>query len=282
MIVNLRAVNSAMMSFYGVDRPFDISLPQFMNFDTNLRNAGYSSYAEYLKAFYGVSNLSDLTLNQKYDVLGTANGTQTGVTYWKDNTVEGKAIPASELGSLTNEFKIWGLLGLNKDSTDAAQFPYVPNYHMMETDSEVLEFAYEYLYENGLRFSFDQLYYEFDSTDQYYGVGGDYGIKAYVEKTPGSTANVDEIFAGLVLRNGDSIELDDVTAGLYVPNAWNQYRLYDFGFTLYFEEYGSGIIPATSDFTNILLWGTIFLSSVAIAIYLILGLLRKRRKQEDE
>jgi len=234
MMVPLRCTNDAICSFYGVDHTFDVTLPQIMHLDENLAARGYSSYAHYLKSYYGVASLSNLPPATVYNILGTTNGAQSAITNWRDNTIGGKPIPASELGSLTNEFRIWGLLHLNGDSRDAAQYPYVPNFFMMETDPEVLQLAYDYLYTDGLRFSFDQLTQPFDTTDNEHGRGGDFGIKAYVNKSPGSTAHVNSVFGGVTLADGDELKLDNVTAGLYVPNAWNQYRLYDFGFNLIF------------------------------------------------
>lgn len=279
MIANLRAINQPVLDFYGLDYAYELTLPQMMHLDANLTAAGYLGYADYLKKYYGVASLYDLPLTTAYHVLGTSAGAQTGVTNWMDNTPEGKAIPASELGQLTNEFKIWGILGQNLDPADQSVYPYCPSYFMMETDPEVIRFAFDYLYANGLRFSFDQNLQPFDTTDSEYGMGGVFGIKAYLDKDPAASANVADIFEGMVLDDGEYFVLDNVTAGLYVPNAWNQFRLYDFGFKLIFAADQPWILlPRTGDDANLLMWGAIFGISTGGAIGMILLAMRNRRR----
>ena len=230
MQIPLRTLNDAITAFYGANGTFDITLPQIMHREDNLKQAGYASYADYLKAYYGVSDLKNLTREETYNILGTTNGAQSGITNWKDNTIGGKPLPAAQLEQLTNEFKIWGIMNLNMDASDNTQYPYVPNYFMMETDPEVLKFAYEYVYRDGLRFSFDDVRYPFDKTDSEQGQGGAFGIRSYYDKTPESNAMVRSIFGAQQFNNGSEIKLDHITSGLYVPNAWNQHRLYDYGF----------------------------------------------------
>lgn len=239
MIAPLRATNDAMLDFYNKRETYEINLQEMMGFDDELVSRGYSGYANYLRRFYNVSSLYDIPLEDAYNVLGTTNGAQTGVTNWTDNvnngTDDGRPVPASAVNELTDEFKIWGILGLNMDPKDKVKYPYVPNYYMMETDPEVIQFAYDYLYAHGLRFTLDMKNRPFDTTDSEKGRGGDFGIKAYYNKTAGATDNVNAVMRGVTLRHGASLKLDNVTAGLYVPNAWNQYRLYDFGFSLSFS-----------------------------------------------
>jgi hypothetical protein len=235
MMVNLSCINEAVMDFYGVDAPYKINLQQMMRLENDLQAAGYPSYASYLKSYYNVTNLKDIGLEDIYNILGTTNGAQSAITTWSDNTIGGKPIPASELNKLTNDFKIWGIAELNMDPEDSDIYPYIPNFFIMETDPEVIAFAYEYLYENGLRFSFDQIKQPFDTTDSEKGRGGDFGIKAYIDKNPTTTNKVNSILQDMVIDNGASYKLDNITAGLYVPNSWNQNRLYDFGFKLTFE-----------------------------------------------
>ena len=289
MIAPLRCVNDALIDFYGVPETFDITLPQMMNRDANLAAAGYSSYADYLRKFYNVTSLTDLPPETAYNVLGTTRNAQTGITNWSSNSTTGKPIPASELNELTNEFKIWGITFLNPDESTKNTYPYRPNYHMMETDSEVIQFAYDFLYTQGLRFSFDQATKPFDTTDSEKGRGGNFAVKAYVNKTPDATAHVNAVFGGSVLEQGQSFTLDHVTAGLYVPNAWNQYRMVDYGFRLVYtvaEESGEddekttttpGKLPDTSDSTPVYLVAlvVVFLFA-ALAVQLILY---KRKKK---
>ncbi len=244
MIAPMRCVNDALLDFYSLDETYDINLPQMMRRDGNLAAAGYSSYADYLRKFYKTSSLYDLPRETAYNILGTTRDAQTGVTNWKDNSTAGKPIPATETGLLTNDFKIWGIVYMNTDPASKGAYPYRPHYFMMETDAEVIAFAYDYLYKDGLRFSFDQTKRPFDLTDSEEGRGGDFGIKAYYNKTPGATANVNAVFGGLTLENGESFALDHVTGGYYAPNAWNQHRMVDYGFSLTFTL--KEPVPATT------------------------------------
>lgn len=277
MIAPLRTVNDAVTAFYGVNHTFDITLPQMMSFDNNLRSAGYSSYGAYLKAFYGVNDLRDLTLAQAYNVLGTTNGAQSAITNWRDNSIGGKPVPAAELNRLTNEFKIWGIMNLNQDVADNIIYPYVPNFFIMERDSEVIQFAYEYLYTHGLRFTFDDARYPFDRTDSEAGRGDAFGIKAYVEKAPESAAMVRDIFGKKVFKNGAEIRLDNVLGGLYVPNAWNQHRLYDYGFSLAFKVKEGP--PKTGDDAELAALMGAFIISILFIVFIAIML---RRKPSDE
>lgn len=231
MIAPLRCVNDALLDFYGAAETYEITLPQLMNRDQNLRAAGYTGYADYLRQYYGVSSLYDLTAETAYNVLGTTRNAQTGITCWRDNTAAGKPIPAAEVNLLTEEFKIWGLM----ETGSSAAYPYGPKYFMLETDPEVIEFAYDFLYSQGLRFTFDSVRQPFDLTDSETGRGGDFAIKAYMNKTPGANAHVNAVFGGEVLDQGQYIALDHVTGGYYAPNAWNQYRMVDYGFSLLFS-----------------------------------------------
>jgi hypothetical protein len=288
MIAPLRCVNDALIDFYGAEETFDITLPQMMNRDANIKAAGYTGYADYLRKYYNVQSLYDLPPETAYNILGTTRNAQTGITNWKDNSTTGKPIPASELTLLTNEFKIWGMVCLNQDESTKENYPYRPNYHMMETDSEVIQFAYDFLYAQGLRFSFDQQLRPFDTTDSEAGRGGDFGIKAYINKTPGATAHINSVFSGTMLNQGQSFTLDHVMAGLYVPNAWNQYRIYDYSFRLVYtisDEKGDddertttkpGKLPDTSDGMPVYLvaLAAVFLFA-ALAVQLILY---KRKK----
>jgi hypothetical protein len=312
MQLNLRTINDAVLDFYGLDEAYELTLPQMMHLDDNLSTAGYASYGELLRDYYGVASLYDLPLETAYHVLGTTGGAQTAVTNWRDNTIGGKPVPVGELGQLTNAFKIWGFLGLNLDEADRDIYPYVPNYYLLETDPEVIRFAYDYVYAHGLRFSFDQARFPFDTTDSEAGRGGAFGIRSFVEKAAGSNSHVNALFGGLVLKNGEGVALDAVTAGLYVPNAWNQYRLYDFGFNMTFgvsststgssstkatptpipvptsplpilevEGAGNGhTIPRTFDDTPIF-WIVLMLAfSGSVILYELTVLLQRRRKKK--
>ena len=80
------------------------------------------------------------------------------------------------------------------------------------------------------------------------GVGG---IKDYLDKTEGANANVlAAMNNGEKVADGESITLDRVRGYIEVPNAWNQFRYYDFGFKLTFKADAVQPTAASVAFTN--------------------------------
>lgn len=104
--------------------------------------------------------------------------------------------------------------------------------------ARVLKMAYEYLYSRCIRFSLDAtdrpVSESFDNkTDPVANVGG---IKEYMDKTDAASANVYKAMKGdEKIANGDTLALDNVKGYIEVPNAWNQFRFYDFGFSVTFK-----------------------------------------------
>ena len=98
--------------------------------------------------------------------------------------------------------------------------------------------AYEYLYSRCIRFSLDAtdrpVSESFDNkADPVANVGG---IKEYMDKTDAASANVYKAMKGdEKIANGDTLALDNVKGYIEVPNAWNQFRFYDFGFSVTFK-----------------------------------------------
>lgn len=121
---------------------------------------------------------------------------------------------------------------------DAATYAYQNDYYLMENDPEVLKMAYDYLYSRCIRFSLD-------STDRAVSTGIDNsatsndsvgGIKEYMDKTDAANANVYRAMkGGEKIANGDTLALDNAKGYIEVPNAWNQFRYYDFGFSVTFK-----------------------------------------------
>ena len=283
MLLNLRTLNHAVADFYRRENPYDLNLQEMMAFDQDLKRAGYDSYGSYLKSYYGVNSLMDLDLKTTYHILGTGNGAQSAINQWEDATPTGRALPKEALAQLTPDFKIWGLMGLNIDPSDQEEYPYGSSYFMLETDKEVIQFAYEYLYTNGLRFTFDDQKHPYDKTDEYYGVGGAFGIKAYIDKNKETTDYIIDSLGKEVLLQGETLKLDHVSAGLYVPNAWNQHRMYDFGISLTYKVKDSGLYPPkTGDDFNLGLWVTLLSGSFLGFVGIVFYYFRKVRKESEE
>lgn len=80
------------------------------------------------------------------------------------------------------------------------------------------------------------------------GVGG---IKDYLDKTEDANSNVlAAMNNGEKVADGESITLDRVRGYIEVPNAWNQFRYYDFGFKLTFKADAVQSTAASVAFTN--------------------------------
>ena len=236
------------------------------------------TYADFICAFYGVDSLDKLTVAQKYNVLGTGyKGSpampyagQSHITTYYSNlagTMSNWCIPYAALNDESLDyFKTWGFSktrieagkklisgGQEFSTEDAATYAYQQDYYLLESDPEILSMAYEYLYDRCIRFSLDSedrpVSTSIDNSaisDE--GVGG---IKDYMDKTEAATANVLKAMNnGAEVADGESITLDHVKGYIEVPNAWNQFRYYDFGFQLTFKSDAEQPSAAAVVFTN--------------------------------
>ena len=239
---------------------------------------GSRTYADFICIFYGVDSLDELTVAQKYNVLGTGSkgspamrydGQSHITTYYSNlaGTVSNWCIPYSALnGGTLDYFKTWGFSdtrveagkklisgGQEFNTDDAATYAYQPDYYLLESDPDILSMAYEYLYERCIRFSLDSddrlVSTSIDnSATSDDGVGG---IKDYMDRTDAATANVLKAMNnGAEIADGDSLTLDRVKGYIEVPNAWNQFRYYDFGFKLIFKADAKQPAAASVAFTN--------------------------------
>ena len=220
------------------------------------------TYKDFICAFYGVNSLSELTNAQKYNVLGTgfkgspaaAYGGQSHITTYYANGAGSFAnwcIPSSALEDGTLDyFKTWGFSdariaqgkvlksgGQAFGAEDAAAYAYQQDYYLMESDPDILSMAYDYLYERCIRFTLDAdtrpISMSADNGSPDAKVGG---IKDYLDKTDEASANVFAAMKGdREIADGEAIVLDNIEGGIEVPNAWNQFRAYDFGFQVTFK-----------------------------------------------
>lgn len=241
---------------------------------------GSRTYADFICAFYGVSSLDDLTPTQKYNVLGTGHNGSPGMAkdgqaeicsyYANINNVlpENWCIPYTALnnGSL-DYFKTWGFSNARIEAgkklvsgdtvfseADAQTYAYQQSYYLMESDPEVAAMGYEYLYDRCMRLSFDtDNRAVFTGSDEYSPADDPSSIKSYIDKTDAANSNVRAAMnGGAEVADGQSITLDKVRGFIEAPNAWNQYRYYDFGFKLTFSAVGAGETQETASvaFTN--------------------------------
>lgn len=236
------------------------------------------TYADFICAFYGVNSLNELTVAQKYNVLGTGfkgslavpyDGQSHITTYYSNlaGTMSNWCIPYTTLdGGTLDYFKTWGFSdsrieagkklisgGQEFSADDAAVYAYQPNYFLLEDDPEVLKMAYEYLYSRCIRFSLDTENRSVSTAIDNSATSNDSvgGIKDYMDRTDAATANVlTAMNNGAAIADGDSLTLDRVKGYIEVPNAWNQFRYYDFGFQLTFKSDAEQPSAAAVVFTN--------------------------------
>ncbi len=247
--------------------------------DITLEADSNRTYTDFICAFYGVDSLDELTVAQKYNVLGTGyNGStatpyagQSAITTYYSNlsgTISNWCIPYADLNDGTLDyFKTWGFSnarieagkmlksgGQEFSTEDAATYAYQQDYFLLESDPEILEMAYDYLYSRCIRFSLDSDTRPVSTSIDDNNTSDDSvgGIKEYMDKTEEATANVKAIFNnGEVIADGASVTLDSVKGFIEVPNAWNQFRYYDFGFKFTFKADKKQDETATVSFTNI-------------------------------
>lgn len=235
------------------------------------------TYADFICAFYGVNSLDELTVAQKYNVLGTGykgspampfNGQSHITTYYANGggVMSNWCMPYSTLNAGTLDyFKTWGFSdsviaegeqlksgGQVFSADDAATYAYQNDYYLLENDPEVLEMGYDYLYSRCIRFSLDTddrpVPESIDNSAT--SDASVAGIKEYMDKTGAASANVYTAMKGdQKVNNGDTLSLDRVRGYIEAPNAWNQFRCFDFGFSVTFKA-DAPEPPASVAFTN--------------------------------
>lgn len=196
------------------------------------------TYADLICAYYGISSLDELNRTQVYEVLGTGgDGSlirgQSGIKYFYTGK---KSIDTDKLNDGTLDyFKLWGISKYNSDN----QNPYGPTYYLLETDPEILKLGYEYLYERGMRLTFDDVDWELSSLhDNILNPVEDVaGLKNYLDKNQQANEHMRTVMNnGHALAAGESIDISNGKVFLEIPNAWNGgSRSIDFGFSLKFK-----------------------------------------------
>lgn len=221
------------------------------------------TYADFICAFYGVSSLDQLTVAQKYNVLGTGSAGSPGVakngqanvsTYYSNfsGNLGNRCIPYSALNDGTLDyFKTWGMSGeriaAGKEQIygsgvfsdeDAAAYAYQPNFYLLESDPEIIKMAYEYLYDRCMRITFDNGNRAISTAwdDSATPAEDVSSIKSFLDKTDAARANVlAAMNQGDKIADQETITLDNMKGYIEVPNAWSVFRYYDFGFELIFQ-----------------------------------------------
>lgn len=235
-----------------------------------------NTHADLLRAYYKTDDLKQLTPEQKYNVFGTGKNGSTS-----SNAVDGQSqytnyngdiYGEADLWCLTvidmmnseklNEFKTWGFSMdfiedgdvLKKGGTplDPDVYAYQGDYYLLESDPELISLGYEYLYDRGIRFTFDNNLHPISTRSDGTKLIGDIGgLKSYYDKETIATENVEKTFkAGTNIQPNETIVLDKLTASMNVPNSWNLFRTFDFGFNVTFQADTTSDKTISIVFTN--------------------------------
>ncbi|RVU53911.1 S-layer homology domain-containing protein [Anaerosphaera multitolerans] len=219
------------------------------------------TYADFVCAFYEVDSLEDLTYTQKYNQFGSGNasspsipGGSYNINQYYNGTYNGKKMPKADLeGDALNYFKTWGLATyIAQDSNN-----YYDPYYLLENDEDIIKLGYEYLYERGMRITFDDndrnITIEPDSSVEINSMDV-CGIKTYLDKDNISNSHIVKVMnEGNAIEDGEEIVLDNVKGFIEVPNVFYS-ALFDFGFLFTFGTEGE-VTPteeiATVIFNNV-------------------------------
>lgn len=235
-----------------------------------------NTYADLLRTYYKISDLNQLTPEQKYNVFGTGKNGSTS-----SSAIDGQSQFTNYNGDISgrpelwclsvadimdpqklNEFKTWGFsmdeivegdhLKMGGGVLDPSTYAYQGDYYLLEKDPAIISLGYEYLYDRGIRFTFnDTLRPITGSSDGRKLIGDIGGLKSYYDKDGIATENVEAAFkAGVSIQPNDTLVLDDVKASMNVPNSWNLFREFDFGFNISFQADTSSDVTVSIVFTN--------------------------------
>lgn len=204
------------------------------------------TYADFICLFYGVGSLDELTDMQKYNVLGTGSNGSPACPYDGQSSINGyigMQTPQTDLyfptASLSDpKLKYFLNWGFASELTGVSGYSYKNTYYIMENDPLVSAMGYEYLYDRCIRFSLDNdARAVYSGSDNSASAPADVsGIRSYIDRTSEAVSHVETCFRnGEWLADSDTIELPNIKGYIEVPNAFNQWRIYDFGFDVAFK-----------------------------------------------
>ena len=241
------------------------------------------TYADFQKAYYGVSSLDDLTIEQITNIFGTgvsgsssstAIAGQSLITNYQgvSGGTNQRLIPRVDLDSNSNNldyFKVWGLASIfdGNATFTAADYPYKNNYYIMENDPEILALGYEYLYDRCIRFTFDNDILPMNRTgvDTYH--PGALGVKSFIDKKNENIDHVEQVFkSGDWVETNGEYKLDNVRVFVEVPNSWSAPSLAEFNFSIMFKSNMPMTPPPTGVGDNIGILSKILLLGIISAV----------------
>lgn len=189
------------------------------------------TYGQYVKAYYDVESLDELTdeqLKEYFDsedqIKGYDNISLVG--YGKGY----KYLKINDLNSYVNDnFKHWGqatVLRYNNEYVFGAFF-------MIESDPEIQQLAYKYIFKDVIRFTFDSTVNPVSNNFNTNPYGGNLGLINYINKTEKANQMVYDAFEyGKYIDNGESINLPNIQSAVIPVDTFDQYNMFDFGISL--------------------------------------------------
>ena len=232
-VAAVRTSNKPMARLFGKEDSYDVTLVEAVQVNDRVKEAltfrdandqersvsadPDRTYADYLKLYYNVDSLEDLSNQQKLEVLG---GEMEFKRFSEDAS---EHFSPDTTDPIFDVFKLYGIIKPNN------------HYQMLETDPELLAMGYHYLYSNCMRFTFDA---ETSPIDGVKDSANGMSIADFMEKDPASAAtrNAEEVFGGTVLNENDALALDHLAFAYQAPNAFNWMpHCIDFNFSLKFK-----------------------------------------------
>lgn len=240
----VRTSNMPMARLFGKDDPYDVTLTEAVQAEEKVKGAftfldakgqqrnipadADRTYADYIKLYYHVDSLEALTDSQKEDVLG---GEMEFKSYSADQT---EAFQPDTADEKFDQFKLFGIIKPGN------------HYQLLETDPELLQMGYRYLYGNCMRFTFDN---EAAPIDGIAVSAKGMSIADFMEKDPHSAAtkSAKTILSGKELVPSGSLAFDHMAFSYQAPNAFNWLpHCVDFNLTLSFKVEDGGSSSSSS------------------------------------
>lgn len=243
-IAGVRTSSKPLARLFGKEDPYDVTLTEAVQVDTRVKEAlsfrdadgkertvsanDGRTYADYLKLYYDVDSLEDLSNKQKKEVLGG----EMEFKSFSENA--GESFDPNTSDAKFDPFKLFGIIKPNN------------HYQMLETDPELLAMGYHYLYSNCMRFTFDSGAFPIDGVkDSANGMS----IADFMEKDSFSAAtkSAESVLGGTVLQENGAMTLDNLAFAYQAPNAFNWMpHCIDFNFALNFQVEGGDSSSSSS------------------------------------
>lgn len=196
--------------------------------EVNLEEDSNRTYSQYLKSYYNVESLDDLTTEEMYNYFNS-NVIIEGYDSLKVDCVGNgcKFIGIDDLNNnVNNEFKRWGKASVTKYNNE-----YVfSTFYLLESDIELQQLAYRYLYNNIIRFTFDSKIIPLSNIDQF---NNELSLFSYINKNNAINKEVYRLFNyGEEFDFGDIVSFPNIEVKTFLVNAFDNNNLIDFGLSL--------------------------------------------------